>query len=249
MRHLQSQREFRWQKWALAAMMPASAACLLPNVESEPPATASKPPEHRGADGCVDLDECLTDNGGCDTSPVATCSNRLGAAPSCKCPDDSAGDGVGTEGCTPMTAEPPRGVACGKFFCDGQTANDPATGLTWQRVLPAMYEGCSGQLVAGAGARGDSCIWEDAKSYCSHLNLVSNSSWRLPTKDELLLIVDKTRTDPSIDIAPFPNTPSEPFWFSSAFGTSTLSGMAVDFKTGVPGSYVTSRAFRVRCVR
>ena len=80
----------------------------------------------RGDNGCVDIDECATENGGCDTSPQAKCVNHIGAAPSCMCPSGSMGDGVGADGCLP---------ACGKYTCDEQTVEDPATGLIWQRVL------------------------------------------------------------------------------------------------------------------
>jgi hypothetical protein len=156
----------------------------------------------RGDNGCVDLDECATENGGCDTSPQAKCFNHVGAAPSCICPSGSMGDGVGADGCVPVsTAEPAGTTACGKYTCDEQTVKDPETVLTWQRVLPSTYDGCSGAT----------CSWDDARAYCSRLAIASGG-WRMPTFDELASIVDKTRTNPSIDVVAFPRTPSGCFW-------------------------------------
>jgi hypothetical protein len=47
---------------------------------------------------CTDIDECLTNNGGCDTTPSATCINTVGSR-SCACPTNYSGDGIGTDGC------------------------------------------------------------------------------------------------------------------------------------------------------
>ncbi len=51
-----------------------------------------------GSAGCTDIDECDLDNGGCDTVPMATCTNLPGAR-DCACPNMYAGDGEGENGC------------------------------------------------------------------------------------------------------------------------------------------------------
>jgi Protein of unknown function (DUF1566)/EGF domain len=53
-----------------------------------------------GEHGCADPNECLTNNGGCDSSPNATCQNRIGMPPTCGCPNGYSGTGMGENGCT-----------------------------------------------------------------------------------------------------------------------------------------------------
>ena len=48
----------------------------------------------------MDIDECLTDNGGCHAD--ATCTNSPGSR-SCKCNPGYEGDGVGPEGCADIS--------------------------------------------------------------------------------------------------------------------------------------------------
>jgi hypothetical protein len=48
---------------------------------------------------CTDINECETNNGGCDTSPMAACNNVVGGPNTCTCPNGYAGDGKGTNGC------------------------------------------------------------------------------------------------------------------------------------------------------
>ena len=76
----------------------------------------------------------------------------------------------------------------------------------------------------------------------------------MPTKDELLSIVDATRTHPSIDVVAFPNTPLELFWSSSPYlGPSNLGAPGgawyVGFSYGNSGNIGKGYAGRVRCVR
>lgn len=70
--------------------------------------------EGKGADGCQDALECASNNGGCDTSPMATCNEAAGAAPTCTCPDGYEGLGLGRNGCTDSDECAPGAVAvCG----------------------------------------------------------------------------------------------------------------------------------------
>ena len=69
---------------------------------------------NRGADPtCSDVDECETDNGGCDTAPKAKCTNNSGAAASCSCPSGYSGDGRGSGGCADIDECKQSGV-CGE---------------------------------------------------------------------------------------------------------------------------------------
>ena len=130
----------------------------------------------------------------------------------------------------PQARRPPAAVvplACGKCTCDAETVKDPATGLPWQRLLPETY-GCSGS----AHVMGDLCRWNEAKSYCSKL-VLGSGAWRLPTKDELLSIVDK-RTSPSTDAVAFPDTPALWFWSATPYEENEYSAWSVHFYDGTP---------------
>jgi len=62
-----------------------------------------------------------------------------------------------------------------------------------------------------------------SNTYCASPPL-DGGGWRLPTMDELVSIVDRSRTDPSIDTSFFPGTPSREFWSSSPVAGSPSNG-------------------------
>jgi hypothetical protein len=125
---------------------------------------------------------------------------------------------------------------------------DPATGLTWQRLLPVSYDGCSGRYDPEAGNAGDACTWQEARSYCLRLTLAPGG-WRLPTSDELSSIVDMAREDPAIDVEAFPSTRAETFWSSSTVAGSPDEAWYVSFGWGFVGNGKMSFNNRVRCAR
>jgi len=57
--------------------------------------------------------------------------------------------------------------------------------------------------------------WDEASKYCEELELGGRSDWRIPTREELLSLVDKTRKDPAINIRIFPETEPNVYWTSS----------------------------------
>lgn len=127
-------------------------------------------------------------------------------------------------------------AASGTFTWDANVVTDSATMLTWQRALDVSHY-----------------TWDDAKTYCASLTL-AGGGWRLPTKDELLSIVDASfgvrREDPLIDPTAFPNTPSAAFWSSSSSPyVGTGFAWAVHFNDGSSTSEPPSSTYRVRCVR
>jgi hypothetical protein len=119
------------------------------------------------------------------------------------------------------------------------TAYDTRTKLTWQQNI-------------------DAATYTDAAttSYCSDLKL-AGGGWRVPTRAELLTLVDPTRYSPAIDTTAFPNTPSTEFWSASRFvGSFTTPpddevnrAWTVDFNHGYASSEGVSHAYHVRCVR
>lgn len=141
-----------------------------------------------------------------------------------------------------------RTVDCGSCYeIRTGTVFHRSTGLEWQREV-----GASGRL------------WASAKTECQGLPL-AGGGWRLPTKAELMGIVDHSRTYPAIDVVAFPNTPSEQFWTSSLdqtpagstgryawyvnFGSGwSDSGPAFDYDPNDPNN-PNNHYYRIRCVR
>jgi hypothetical protein len=102
-------------------------------------------------------------------------------------------------------------------------------------------------------------VWEDTvdngtyapqaqvATYCAS----KGAGWRLPTRLELVSLVDFTiaMPGPTIDDASFPNTPSDAFWTSSAFIGYAGSGWDVSFFLGSAAYSDVTNGHRARCVR
>jgi hypothetical protein len=111
---------------------------------------------------------------------------------------------------------------------------DNVTKLMWQRdVDPGSY------------------TWAEAKCYCADLVYGGYTDWRLPTRIELVSLVDFTKPGPgpTIDTMAFPNTPSSMFWTSSPLAGSPSRAWSVHFSGGNTSYFAVSYTFRVRCVR
>jgi hypothetical protein len=74
---------------------------------------------------------------------------------------------------------------------------DQVTGLMWQRESSAEY---------GFAA---------AAAHCSELELAGRCDWRLPTRIELVSLVDFTLSNPTLDMSAFPAASGE-YWSTSA---------------------------------
>jgi hypothetical protein len=109
---------------------------------------------------------------------------------------------------------------------------DRVTGLMWQQRVDER------QLT-----------FADAAQHCAELSLAGHEDWRLPSRLELVSILDTLRTQPAIDVAAFPNTPSDWFWSSTLAGGDPQSAWYVYFYFGYPKTDLISNQFSVRCVR
>jgi hypothetical protein len=109
---------------------------------------------------------------------------------------------------------------------------DRVTGLVWQRALDeGMY------------------TWAEATSRCACLSLGGHEDWRLPTRMELVSIVDFTRDSPAIDPVAFPQTTSEWFWTSSRRADDPSLVWYIYFETGFTNFVDEDQRYRVRCLR
>lgn len=117
---------------------------------------------------------------------------------------------------------------------------DQLTGLLWQEPIDAQND--IGETCASG------CTQDEARAYCADLTLAGQSDWRLPTRIELVSLVDFTRDQPAIDTAAFQSTPSAAFWTSSSLAGSDSSAWGVDFSNGLVGGHDDGNKFQVRCV-
>jgi hypothetical protein len=121
---------------------------------------------------------------------------------------------------------------------DPDVTTDSKTGLMWQRNHHTT-----------------ALLWSNAVSYCNNLSLGGHSDWRLPTRVELLSIVDHTIFNPTINLTVFPGTPyapddSDPFWTSTTRVVDASTANQVIFYEGIfsDDGKATSSSW-VRCVR
>jgi hypothetical protein len=109
---------------------------------------------------------------------------------------------------------------------------DRVTGLMWQRAVGP-----------------DSYAWDQAKAYCDCLALGDHDDWRLPTRIELVSIVDFAKGDPAVDGDAFPSSPSDYFWTSSLVAGSSDVAFYLYFFDGNTHSMGKDTTYRARCVR
>lgn len=112
----------------------------------------------------------------------------------------------------------------------GETVTDAATGLIWQQADD-----------------GTSRTWDDAVSYCQALPLGGHSDWRLPSRKELLTLVDAGRTHPALD--PALSAASKPYWTATDGFADASSAWFVNFGSGYSDYRKKTLAVYVRCVR
>lgn len=112
------------------------------------------------------------------------------------------------------------------------TVTDNVTGLMWQRQE---------NNVGGT--------WDEAMLYCDNLELAGHSDWRLPSKKELVGLINSGSTAPSIDTDAFPGTQSGGYWSSTSYGHDSQGAWEVAF--GGTNAVISHKLFRyyVRCVR
>jgi hypothetical protein len=168
-----------------------------------------------------------------DASSVSVATGAGGAASSSA---STGSGGASVAGCTPasgleysyacwpMPNPSSSGLPNPSSYTDLKdgTVQDNVTGLIWQQTVAASQ----------------AYDWETAKTYCSTLTLAGRV-WHLPTRIELLSIVDFTRTSPAIDTKAFPGTPGGKYtwtsspWVVSQIATKPQDSWIVNFYEGL----------------
>ena len=128
---------------------------------------------------------------------------------------------------------------------NGQDVTDTTSKLVWRRCAEGLrWDGktCAGKVktfkypeakeAAAAAAKGDA------------------KAWRIPTRDELVALVDKTaKKKPRIDVKAFHETPAKPFWAIRPGTDDDLNAWLVNFANGKVSGNTGQRRFPLRLVR
>ena len=106
---------------------------------------------------------------------------------------------------------------------------DKQTGLVWQDTPDNAHK---------------TFTWRDAKRYCAALR-VGALSWRLPTQDELLSIIDFTQPLPEI-YPVFVHVVQEDYWTND--GDDAHQAKSIFFGSGCINDTSRQKPLYVRCV-
>jgi hypothetical protein len=198
--------------------------------------------------------------GASPTSSSTTSGGSSGSGGAGACGPD-AGPAEGST-CEPSTCTPAcaLGTSCTQNGCSDWASrpmpNPPATGLP----NPSSYSVGPGvvvdnittliwqePIVDDAGTCSDGCTYQDAVTYCDGLT-IAGSTWRVPTRIELVSLLDYTQTNGElIDPAYFQSTSADCFWTSTPF-TGSTNMWVFDFQTGAILQTAVSTSCHVRCV-
>lgn len=224
--------------------------------------TCTEAPRTTACNGaCVDTN---SDGSNCGTCGIVCQDERHCVMGDCTCPiAECSGACVDTQSdsahCGACNTPCPSGVACSSGHCgvdrewaawpmpnpaDAGLPNpasydttmagvvlDHVTGLLWQEPAPDFHN------------------WADAHTYCAALT-IAGGGFRMPTRTELVSLVDYTRSSPAIDVAAFPSTAAEGYWTATQSGNSPNAAWGIDFSDGSSGGKVDkSSVAHVRCVR
>lgn len=111
---------------------------------------------------------------------------------------------------------------------------DQVTQLQWQQVADTT-----------------SFTWTQASAHCAELRVNHLGGFRVPSRIELLSLIDFTVPQPTIDASAFPDAPAARFWSASPYqgAASSAWGVSFAFTDGLVYQDKVEAKYLVRCVR
>jgi hypothetical protein len=109
---------------------------------------------------------------------------------------------------------------------------DRITGLTWE-AQPVNQD----------------YSWADAKALCDAATTGGHQDWRLPTRIELISLLDVAVSEPAIDSSAFPGCESSLYWSSTPSAAFPNRYEAIDFQIGYSYADTAGELHFARCVR
>ncbi len=120
-----------------------------------------------------------------------------------------------------------------RFTVENGTVRDNLTGLLWQQKTGI-----------------NKVSFKKAKLYCKSLKIGKINGWRVPKVDELMSLVDKNYSFPSINKKYFPNTISKHYWSSTINKNNSKKVWIVFFNYGYIHHYmIKGNKGSVRCIK
>lgn len=216
----------------------------VPEASAPTQAPEAGPPE-AAPEAVPDVQAEATSDAGADTLDASDgetldSSDASAAAPEAAAPPPPgtcvpADCGTHSWACWRMPNSPNSGLPNPAHYTDmgDGTVRDDVTCLLWQKQAPATT----------------AYTWSDAKLKCTQNPLLGGVGWRLPSRIELMSIVDYARRDPTIVLAVFPSTlQSPPYWtWSPLLGTA--DSYAISFHDGTVLHADQTTMYLARCVR
>ena len=162
-------------------------------------------------------------------------------------PLDVSGTAIALTGSPPVPSATPRCI------------RDTVTNLIWEvKTDDNGLQDKDWSYGWGANTGGTNCLAGsncNTNNYIIALNAASvcpvagAGVWRLPTRRELLSIVDHGRFSPAIDVNYFPNTVNSNYWSATGYAPDPAYAWSVHFSYGGTGAYFQSYSYHVRLVR
>jgi hypothetical protein len=113
------------------------------------------------------------------------------------------------------------------------TITDNVTGIVWQKQDD-----------------GTARTWDAAITYCDNLSLGGQTDWRLPSRIELISLIDNSVYNPAINNTIFPSTFSSNYWSSTTSALNTSNAWYVNFYYGFSNVLFDKATTNyARCVR
>ena len=130
----------------------------------------------------------------------------------------------------------------GRFVisADGKEVTDTQTKLVWQRC--AVGQNWDGKVCAGKPTK-------ISLAKAKEMGAAMTPAWHLPTKEEMVSVVDKSQKKVKIDATAFPGAPGVIFWATQAGSTDNLNAWLVNFKSGRVVANTHKATYAVRLVR